>query len=60
MTITTTLLLMCEIAQNNKIRNTRHDDTSNRFASENKSNNTIHADGAIDTESFGGRKYYLL
>jgi CheY-like chemotaxis protein len=54
MTITTTLLLMYEIAQNNKIRNTRHYDTSNHFASENESN-TTHADGTINTDSFGGR-----
>jgi CheY-like chemotaxis protein len=55
MTITTTLLLMYEIAQNNKIRNTRHYDTSNHFTSENKSNNTTHANGIINTDSFGGR-----
>jgi hypothetical protein len=46
---------MYEIAQNNKIRNTRHYDTSNHFASENKSNNTTHTAGSIDTYSFGGR-----
>jgi hypothetical protein len=33
---TTTLFLMYEIAQNNKIRNSRRYDTSNHFASENK------------------------
>jgi hypothetical protein len=31
---TTTLLLMYEIAQNNKIRNSRRYDTSNHFTSE--------------------------
>ena len=46
---------MYEIAQNNKIRNTRHYDTSNHFASENKSNYTTHTAGSIDTYSFGGR-----
>ena len=54
MTITTTLLLIYEIAQNSKIRNSHSYDTSNHFASENESN-TTHADGAIDTDSFGGR-----
>jgi DNA-binding response OmpR family regulator len=51
MTITTTLLLMYEIAQNNKIRNSR---TSDHFASENE-DNTTHAGSAINTDSFGGR-----
>src|SRR5919199_5778055 len=51
MTITTTLLLMCEIAQNNNVRSSRHYDTSDHFASENES----HAYGAINTDSFGGR-----
>jgi DNA-binding response OmpR family regulator len=52
MTITTTtLLLMYEIAQNNKIRNSRRYDTSNHFTSENKS----HADGVINIDSSGGR-----
>jgi hypothetical protein len=46
---------MYEIAQNNKIRNTRHYDTSNHFASENEGNNTTYADGTINTDSFGGR-----
>ena len=55
MTITTTLLLMYEIAQNNKIRDIRHYDTSNHFASENESNNTIHLDSTVNTDSFGGR-----
>jgi CheY-like chemotaxis protein len=55
MTITTTLLLIYEIAQNSKIRNSHSYDTYNYFASENESNNTTHADGAIDTDSFGGR-----
>jgi len=52
---TTTLLLMYEIAQNNKVRNSRSYDTSNHFTSENKSNNTTHADGTINTNYFGGR-----
>src|SRR5919199_5784981 len=55
MTMTTTLLLMYEIAQNNKIRDIRHNDTSNHFASENESNNTIHLDSTVNTDSFGGR-----
>ena len=53
--MTTTLLLMYEIAQNNKIRDIRHNDTSNHFASENESNNTIHLDSTVNTDSFGGR-----
>ena len=44
-----------DIAQNNKIRNNRHYDTSNYFTLENKSNNTAHADDSIDADSFGGR-----
>jgi PleD family two-component response regulator len=51
---TTTLLLMYEIAQNNKIRNSRRYDTSNHFTSENKSN-TTYVDGTINTDSSGGR-----
>jgi DNA-binding response OmpR family regulator len=46
---------MYEIAQNNKIRDIRHNDTSNHFASENESNNTIHLDSTVNTDSFGGR-----
>jgi hypothetical protein len=41
---------MYEIAQNNKIRNSR---ISDHFTSENEYN-TTHADGAINTDSFGG------
>ena len=55
MTITTTILLMYEIAQNNKIRDIRHNDTSNHCALENESNKTTHLDSAINTDSFGGK-----
>ena len=51
---TTTLLLIYEIAQNSKIRNSRRYDTSNHFTSENKSN-TTYVDGMINTDSSGGR-----
>jgi DNA-binding response OmpR family regulator len=51
---TTTLFLMYEIAQNNKVRNIRRYDTSNHFTSENKSN-TTYVDGTINTDSSGGR-----
>ena len=51
---TTTLLLMYEIAQNNKIRNSRRYDTSNHFTSENKSN-TTYVDSTINNDSSGGR-----
>jgi DNA-binding response OmpR family regulator len=51
---TTTLFLMYEIAQNNKVRNSRRYDTSNHFTSENKSN-TTYVDGTINTDSSGGR-----
>jgi DNA-binding response OmpR family regulator len=53
MTITTTLLLMCEIAQNNNVRSSRHYDTSDHFA-ENESN-TTYSGSAINNDCFGGR-----